>query len=516
MEEKYPIGIQSFEEIRTGGYLYVDKTELVYSLVNRGKYYFLSRPRRFGKSLLLSTIKAYLEGRKELFKGLAIETLEKDWNYYPVILLTLAGYNPDRVNNLEEILSDNMRRLEEKYDTKCYSDNLSLRFGNIIRAAYKKTGRKVGILVDEYDAPMVAHLGETQKHEEVRNLLKSIYANLKDMDEYIKFGMLTGVSKFTKMTIFSGLNNLNDISLRQEFATICGITENELRSNFKAGISALAAALGCDREGALTELKSNYDGYHFTQNCPDLYNPFSLLNALENKMIEMYWFKTGTPTFLINVIRKSGKFLPRIFSSEVENSEISDIDSFNNSPVALMFQTGYLTIKGYDSFDRTYTLGIPNREVMEGLSKGLLTAYMDSDIDDTMSDLRKIRRAFMNGDPNRAMEIIKSFLAAIPYELANGKDEVYFENNLYLLFNLIGIRTYAEYHTSRGRIDLLLEMPKYIYIIELKLDGSAEMALAQIEERGYFEGFVKDNRKIVKIGVNFSRSARNIDSWKIS
>lgn len=514
---KYPIGIQNFSGIRKGGYIYVDKTALIFKLVNEGKYYFLARPRRFGKSLLLTTLQAYFEGRKDLFEGLHISKLQKEWQPSPVLLLSMSRYDRSSSNRLEAILDFYFQEWEKKYGIDTPSSNYSARLANVILAAYEKTGQRVAILIDEYDAPLVAHLGDNDNHNRIRDFLKSIYANLKDMDQYIRFAILTGVSRFSRTNVFSGLNNLNDITLDERYNEICGITDMELESYFKTGITQLAVKLGKDYKGALAELKANYNGYHFSENSADIYNPFSLLNALSKSKLEMFWFRTGTPTFLIETIHNTDKFLPKYFSNEVDEKMLADIDTYQKSPVALMFQTGYLTIKGFDIEERLYRLGIPNREVKEGLSQGLLLAYMDSsDIENTMHSLTQMRRAFRQGQPEEAMERIKAFLAGIPYELAKGRDEIYFENNLYLLFNLIGIRTHAEYHTSRGRIDLLLEMPDYIYIIELKLDGTPQEALAQMEEKGYAEQFATDNRVIFKIGINFSRKTRNIDSWIIN
>lgn len=510
---KYPIGIQTFEKIIEGGYSYVDKTELVYKLTNSGNYFFLSRPRRFGKSLLLSTIQAYFEGRKELFKGLDLESLETEWCKYPVLLLSLSSYSANDKVALESIFDTYFTKWEGQYEIKEKAATLSMRFHNIIQAAHDRTGDNVVILIDEYDAPMLAHLEEPDRHEQVRNLLKSIYVNIKDMDAYIRFAMLTGVSRFSRMTIFSGLNNLNDISLDPAYSEICGITQKELESNFQDGITRLAHALDLDYEGALNELKLNYDGYHFTEYSPDIYNPFSIINALSKSKIDAYWFSSGTPTFLVNTLQNSGSFLPEMFTEEVQSSTLSDIEIYKRDPIGLLFQTGYLTIKSYDKQERAYTLGIPNREVREGLSKALLAELMGTGREPSFRSLSAMRRAFREGDVDEALSRVQEFLAGIPYELANNKPEIYFENNMYLLFNLIGIDTYVEWRTARGRADVVLEMPRYIYVMELKLDGTAQEALNQIEEKGYARQFAHDGRRVVKIGINFSRETRNIDTW---
>lgn len=315
---KYPIGIQSFDKIRTGNYAYVDKTALVYKLANEHDYVFLSRPRRFGKSLLLSTLQAYFEGRSNLFKGLAIEKLETEWLSYPVIFLSLSGYNPNQEGNLEAVLNTNFKKYEQEYNIQEIEQDFYSRFHDIILAAYKNTGQKVVILIDEYDAPLVAHLDEIEKQEEMRNLLKSIYANLKDMDQYIKFGMLTGVSRFSKVTIFSGINNLKDISMLPQYSEICGITEQELKDNFKIGIELLANSLECNSESAVAALKENYDGYHFTRKSVDIFNPFSLINALSDSHISAFWFSSGTPTFLIKQIQRNPGLLNETFNADAD------------------------------------------------------------------------------------------------------------------------------------------------------------------------------------------------------
>lgn len=512
---KYPVGIQTFSEIRNEGYIYIDKTAMIYQLVTSGKYIFLSRPRRFGKSLLLSTIQAYFEGRRDLFKGLDVDKLENQWNRYPVISISLAQYNPSQ-RNLESVLYNQIEHYEKIYGKLRNNPDLGVRFGNLIQTAYEQTGQKAVILIDEYDAPMVAHLGEEKRHAEVRNLLKSVYSNLKDQDAYIKFAMLTGVSKFSKMSIFSGLNNLKDISMLPSYSTICGITEQELRSGFTQGISQLGQALNLDYEGALHELKNNYDGYHFTRDCPDLYNPFSLLNSLQDSMIEPYWFRTASPTFLVKRLAKERGSLASLLNDTVSSYSIDDIESYGVSPLALLFQTGYLTIKGYDPRRKRYRLGIPNKEVESGLFTELLsyTAELDKNkIDARMWD---IRDAFNNGNPELGLNIIKSVFAAVPPSLSNGMPEIYYENNLYMLFMLVGLDARAEWWTSNGRIDMLLEVPDYIYVMELKLDGTPEQALEQIERKEYALQWKYDGREVYKIGINYSKATRNIDRWIIT
>lgn len=510
---RYPIGIQSFESLRKLSYLYVDKTDLIYNLVTTSKYVFMSRPRRFGKSLLLSTIQAYFEGKKELFEGLAIERMESEWQVHPVLKLSLATYNPANDGNLEEILSNQFREWEEKYDVAAETSDLSVRFGNIIRRAHEKTGQQVVILVDEYDNPLLETMHLPERSEAHRLLLKSIYVNIKDFDQYIRFAMLTGVSRFSKMTIFSGLNNLEDISMDRAYASICGVTEAELTTYFKEGIDNIAKSYGIDHDGASNLLKANYDGYHFTKGCPDIYNPFSLLNAFKKREIGSYWFQSGTPEFLIRQIQKSGSFLPEMFNETVEESVLSDTDIFETTPYALLYQTGYLTIKGYEEPD-LYHLGIPNLEVRRGLFNNLARYYFNEQPTAISRSVRDVRRMLEGRDIDGAMECLRTFMAGIPYELSDKATELHYENNLFIIFMLIGVDARPEWHTSAGRIDLLLRMRNYIYVIELKRDGTPAEALAQIREKDYARQFSGDPRPVVSLGITFSTATRNITAWQ--
>ena len=510
---RYPIGVQSFESLRELSYIYIDKTDLIYNLVHSGKCYFLSRPRRFGKSLLLSTIQAYFEGKKELFKGLAIEQLETEWQPHVVLTLSLAKYNSSIEGSLEEILNNQFLIWEQQYDVKIKSTNLASRFENIIRAAYLASGKPVVILVDEYDHPLIETMHDPERSEAHRLLLKSIYVNIKDLDQYIRFTMLTGVSRFSKMTIFSGLNNLQDISLNREYAAICGITDREITDNFRHGIERLAQEYDTDRDGALALLKANYDGYHFAKTSPDIYNPFSLLWALNDAEIGAYWFQSGTPEFLIRQIRKSGSFLPDMFDETVEVRTLSSNDISNTKPTALLYQTGYLTIKGYENPD-LFHLGIPNLEVRKGLFQNLSDCYVDKDGDRVARNVRDVRKLLETRRIDEAMECLRTFMAGIPYEFADKATELHYENNLFIIFILIGVDARPEWHTSDGRIDLLLSMRNYIYIIELKRDGTPEEALAQIEKKDYARQFAGDPRPVIKLGITFSTSTRNITAWK--
>ena len=486
---RYPIGIQSFEKLRELSYLYVDKTELIYDLVHNSNCVFLSRPRRFGKSLLLSTIQAYFEGKRELFKGLAMERLETGWPVHPVLMLSLATYRADNGGNLEEVLDTQFSHWEELYDVKGGTTDLSMRFRKIIMAAYERTGQSVVILIDEYDHPLIETMHDPVRSEAHRLLLKSVYVNIKDLDRYIRFTMLTGVSRFSKMTIFSGLNNLNDISLNYRYAAICGITESELRENFRQGIKELAVIRKKDFEGAVALLKANYDGYHFTAGCPDIYNPFSVLCALNESRIGAYWFQSATPEFLVRHIRDGGNFLPEMFDETVDAGILSESDISETAPTALLYQTGYLTIKGFEEPD-LYRLGIPNLEVREGLFKNLARYYFEPETDsDHDTTVREVRKLLEERRVDEAMERLRTFMAGIPYEFAENAVELHYENNLFIIFVLVGVDARPEWHTSQGRIDLLLRMRNYIYVIELKRDGTPEEALEQIREKDYTRQF---------------------------
>ena len=510
---RYPIGIQSFEKLRELSYLYVDKTELIYNLVHSSNCVFLSRPRRFGKSLLLSTIQAYFEGKRELFRGLAMERLETEWPVHPVLMLSLATYRADNRGNLEDILDVQFSEWEKLYDVRPETADLSMRFRKIIMAAYERTGQPVVILVDEYDHPLIETMHDEERLEAHRLLLKSVYVNIKDLDRYIRFTMLTGVSRFSKMTIFSGLNNLQDISLNYRYAPICGITESELRDNFRQGIEELARMRRTDPEGAVALLKTNYDGYHFTAECPDIYNPFSVLCAFSEGRIGAYWFQSGTPEFLVRHIRAGNNFLPDMFDETVEERTLSSNDLFKAKPTALLYQTGYLTIKGYEEPER-YRLGIPNLEVRKGLFEDLASIYFEKDYEAIYNYVYDVRKLLEERRVDEAMERLRTFMAGIPYEFAENAVELHYENNLFIIFVLVGVDARPKWHTSQGRIDLLLRMRNYIYVIELKRDGTPEEALEQIREKDYSRQFMGDPRPVVELGVTFSTKTRNITAWK--
>lgn len=515
MSQKYPIGIESFSEIIEGGYAYVDKTEVIYRLTQSGKYFFLSRPRRFGKSLMLSTLQAYFEGRKPLFTGLWLGDAEGvDWTPRPVLRLNFVNTKPT-VEGLNNIIDGQLLDWEREYGIIRDNDDFGRRFYKIIEAAKLSTGHNVVVLVDEYDKVLVNTLHNPELHEEMKSTLKPVFAVLKGADQYIEFALLTGVSRFSKLSIFSDLNNLKDISFDDRYSTICGITEQEVRQYFQPGVEKFAIEKNTDFDGMMQILKENYDGYHFSTNCPDIYNPFSLINALDDCKISHKWFETGTPTFLVKMMQESDTDIREILTTEADSTSLSSSESSFTNLTALLFQTGYLTLKAYNEEDREYTLGIPNREVAEGLFKCLLPTFSGQGHDPSMRSMRQIRNAIRAGEPEEMLVCLQTFMSRIPYTLSKGRAESYFQNNLYIIFSLLGFAVESEYATARGRIDILLKTPDYIYVMELKLNGTPEEALRQIEDSGYCDQWANDPRRLFRIGINFSKRKRNIDRWII-
>lgn len=512
---KYPIGEQDFQSIREKNKVYVDKTRIIFDLSHHSKYIFLSRPRRFGKSLLLSTLKAYFEGRKELFKGLAIEDIEKEWRVHPVLHLSLSSTNTSLKGSLGTILEEQFSVWENLYGITEILPDFSARFRRIIREATEQTGEKIVILIDEYDNPLIDTLHRDEIHESNKELLKSIYSNLKDMDEYIRFAMLTGVSRFSRAGIFSGLNNLNDISFDNRYSAICGFTEDEIKKFLWPGVEELALRYNETPEGALALLKREYDGYHFSEELIDIYNPFSLLNALDFHRIENYWVQSGTPEFLARHLELSEDAFSELFNEEADTTDLMSEDTVFNSPVALLYQTGYLTIKSFDLKKNLYKLGIPNKEVREGLFSYLLSDSLQKDRRKAIRETEKLRELLESGKPEEFLERMKTVMAGIPYRLTSKAPEIYFENNLYVMLQLMGLEVKAEEETSFGRIDLTVKTKKYIYIIEIKADKSAGEALRQIEEKEYALKYTGEGRKIFCIGISFSSKKRNIEEYKI-
>lgn len=509
---KYPIGIQNFEKIREGGYLYIDKTDLIYDLVKNGVYYFLSRPRRFGKSLLISTLETYFSGNREMFEGLKIAELETEWVEYPVLHLDLNTERYVTPKDLENKLDLFLKQCEALYGKNPDEYSLATRFEGVIRRAAEKAGRNTVILVDEYDKPMLQAIGNDELQDEYRSTLKAFYGALKSMDRYIRFALLTGVTKFGKVSVFSDLNNLRDISMLKAYERICGITEEELHSVFHEGIRELGAANDITEEETKAKLKEMYDGYHFNEECVDIYNPFSILNTFANKRFGSYWFETGTPTYLVELLKKDKSSIEDLEGIEIDRMMLESIDTTSTNPIPVIYQSGYLTIKDYDRRFNTYVLGYPNREVEEGFMNFLLPFYATLKNNNSGFEIKKIVRDIESGNTDAFMKRLTTFFADTPYELARDL-ELHYQNVMFILFKLMGFYTQAEYHTSEGRIDMVVKTQDYIYVMEFKLDGTAEEAIRQIESKNYALPFECDGRKLVKIGVNFSNEKRNIERW---
>lgn len=511
---KYPIGIQDFDKIINEGYTYVDKTELIYKLVHEGSYYFLSRPRRFGKSLLMSTLDAYFSGKRELFHGLAIDKLKKEWTVYPVLHLDLNTGKYDTKDSLFHVLDDFLCKLEATYGTFPSEKALELRFMGIIERIYHKTGKPVVILVDEYDKPLLQYINNKELQDDFRATLKAFYSALKTQDRYIRFALLTGVTKFGKVSVFSDLNNLTDISMDESYDTLCGITEEEMHRYFEESIQKLADRYKISYEETCARLKKRYDGYHFVEYGTGVYNPFSLLSTFRASKFGSYWFETGTPTFLVQLLQRENFYLPDLTQQQVSADMLNSIDAMDRNPIPVIYQSGYLTIKDYDEEFKVYTLGFPNEEVEEGFANYLLPYYAHTGSEGAPMYVRNFVLALRNGKPEEFMKRMQVLFADTDYKIV-GNAELYFQNAFYIVTKLLGFYTEVERTISDGRIDMIVKTKDYIYIFEFKYDQSADTALQQIEDKGYAKPFATDGRKIVKIGVNFSREHRCIDEWKI-
>ena len=509
----YPVGVQNFEKIRKEGYVYVDKTALIHRLVKLGTYYFLSRPRRFGKSLLISTLEAYFSGKKHLFEGLAIEDLETEWNEYPILHFDLNAKKFDAVEDLYELVGRQLERYELQYETVAVDQSLDGRFYNLVMSIADKTHKRVVILVDEYDKPLLQTIGNSELQNTYREILKAFYGVMKSCDGQIHFGFLTGVTKFGKVSVFSDLNNLDDISMDPAYYEICGISENELNEYFDTEIGELAEVNELTKEQAYDRLRSEYDGYHFCENVSGIYNPFSVLSTLRKNRFGNYWFETGTPTYLVELLKKSDFQLDRIDGYKTGKDVLNGIDP--DSPVAMIYQSGYVTIKDYDSEFDLVTVGFPNKEVERGFLLFLLPFYTNLKKEDSNFFVSRAVQALKNGDAEVFMSYMKSLLAGYPYELIKDTENHY-QNVVYLTLKLMSVYLVdAEFRTSNGRIDLLVRTDKYIYVMEFKYDGSAQEAMDQIESKEYPLPFAMDSRTIVKVGVNFSGKTRNIENWII-
>ena len=511
---KYPIGVQGFAGLRKDGYVYIDKTKYLHQMVHDGKVYFLSRPRRFGKSLFLSTLQAYFEGKKELFEGTYIGEHEKEWTRYPVMKLDLNADDYTSADVLREKIHIYLRRWEQMYPTGCETSSIGNRFEEVIRKAYETTGHRVVILVDEYDKPLLQAIGKPDIQEAMRGVLKGFYGALKSMDEYIKFAFLTGVTKFGKVSVFSDLNNLNDISMDSRYHGICGITEEELTATFRESIATLAENNDMTYDECLAELRRRYDGYHFRPNTVGIYNPFSVLRTFGQQEFGSYWFATGTPTYLVSLLQRHEWNLQEMETAEVTEDILNSVDSENSNPIPVIYQSGYLTIKDYNKEFDEYTLGFPNKEVEEGFVKYLTPYYLSREKKRNVFDVRNFIKDVRNGDVEQFCKRLKVLFSDTPYELV--KDlENHYQNIVWVAFKMLGFYSQAEYHTSEGRIDLVVKAPGYTYVMEFKLDGTAEDALQQIKGKDYPLPFSLDDGTVFLIGMNFSHETRNIERYVI-
>ncbi len=462
--------------------------------------------------MLISTLEAYFQGRKELFKGLAIDNLEKEWIQYPIFHIDLNIAKYDSLHDLESILDNALTKWEFIYGKGASETTFALRFAGVIERAYLQTGQRAVILVDEYDKPMLQAIDNEELQEKFRNLLKPFYGVMKTMDGAIKFGMLIGVTKFGKVSVFSDLNNLDDISMWDEYVDICGISQQELYDNLDPELHEFADAQGMTYEELCAELRERYDGYHFVEDSIGIYNPFSLLNAFKRKKFGSYWFETGTPTYLVKLLKKHHYDLERMAHEETSADVLNSIDASSSDPIPVIYQSGYLTIKDYDPEFGIYRLGFPNREVEEGFIRFLLPYYTHYSAVQSPFEIKKFVQEVNEGDYDAFFRRLQSFFADTPYELARDL-ELHYQNVLFIVFKLVGFYVKAEYHTSEGRVDLVLQTDKFIYVMEFKLNGTAEEALQQINEKHYALPFASDPRKLFKIGVNFSKKTRNIEKW---
>ena len=514
MRRKYPVGIESFYDIRTGGYVYVDKTKYIYDLVDSGMYYFLSRPRRFGKSLLLSTMEEYFSGNRELFKGLAIDELDSEWKSYPVLRLNLNG-SITTEGKLNAILDYHLRRWEKTYGLdQPSSGEIDIRFSSCIEAAYKQTGQKVVVLVDEYEQPITDTLDNPELNQKHRDILRGVYGCLKPLNRYLKFVFMTGVSKIGKLSVFSSLNNIQDISFRNDYCDICGISESELDEYFREDIDMLAAKHHIESQALKSQLRELYDGYHFSKESVGVYNPFSLLYTFDSRELGHYWFASGTPTLLVNLIHDYSLSLESVFDGYVATQhELDYIDSIRQSPIALMYQTGYLTIQSYDRASDSYTLGFPNREVEEGFMLFLKQYYWPRTYDRSLPfEATRFVSDLNSGNISEFIERLSSFLSSCPYDIVLDREK-HFQNVLFILCRLCGLSVHAEYRTSSGRIDMLIETASHRYVFEFKIDQSAQVAMDQIRSKEYALPFAGDDKKTTLIGINLSTKTRTIDDY---
>ncbi|MBR4897314.1 MAG: ATP-binding protein [Prevotella sp.] len=514
--KQLPTGIQTFEIIREGNYLYIDKTDLVYRMAHDNRYVFMSRPRRFGKSLLCSTLKSYFEGRRDLFEGLAMEQLETEWRKHPVLLISLASMKAGTEKEFNEKIDVQLSRYEELYGVEKTKDIPGARLQQLIeQAPAKMDGERTVVIIDEYDAPLLATLHEPEKLKEMRTTVRSLFSCLKDCDPYLRFVFITGITKFSQVSIFSELNNLDKITMMPRYSTICGITQEELETQMMPHVENLAADLNITVEEALLRLKRNYDGYHFADDLKDIYNPYSLLQALKWSRIQDYWFDTGTPSSLVNMLLKFGADI-----MDFDDGRLCEAHEFDaptekmTTPMPFFYQSGYLTIKDYDADMETYTLRYPNREVRNGMINALIPYYIEGDTIHAKNIVADVYRAIRRNDLEEALQTLKAYLASVPYA-ENASSEGHYQTMLYVVFSLLGRYVQQEVRTAKGRIDMVLTTATDIYVIELKIDRPAQEALDQIDTKGYLLPYTLDGRCLHKVGISFSTETRTLSEWKI-
>ena len=513
--KRLPVGIQTYEKIVEGEYLYVDKTKYIWNMVHLGSYVFLSRPRRFGKSLLISTLQAYFEGRRELFKDTYIGSVEKEWTEYPVLRFDMSmGKHMER-EQLERYIGNRLAEYESRYGILNPATDNNDRFTELIQAAYRQTGKKVVILIDEYDAPLLDVVHEETKLPILRNVMRNFYSPLKDSDPYLQFVFLTGITKFSQLSIFSELNNLTNISMNEAFSGICGITKDEVLTQMQDYIEALGEKNGWTYEATTDILTKQYDGYHFTWPSPDIFNPFSLLQAFNMKKVDNYWFASGTPTYLIEMLRKFDTLPSDISAMETQSSEFDAPTEGMVSIIPLLYQSGYVTIKDCEPDADLYTLGIPNMEVRIGLMKSLLPLYTTTMAGRGMTLAAKMSLALRKDDLDVALELLQAYLLTVPY-CDNANSEGHYQQMLYIIFSLLGQLNGldVEVHTPTGRVDMVMTTPKTLYLFELKLNKSAEVAMKQINLKDYAKKFALCGLPIVKVGISFDPEKRTIGEWQ--
>lgn len=522
-DRKYPIGIQTFSEIIRGGYIYVDKTDLVWQLVHYPKFIFLSRPRRFGKSLLSTTLEAYFSGEKELFAGLKIMAYEKDWQQYPVMRFDLSGAKHMSVENIQKELERLLEPFESSYGRNMNETTPGMRFAGVVERAFAKTGKQVVVIIDEYDAPLLDVLHNNEQLQQVREVMQEFYQRLKMLEPKLRFCFITGITKFSQLSIFSTINNITNVTMDAKFGCICGITEQELNSVLQDDVAQLAIAYETTAEEMHQKLKVRYDGYQFSEKSEEIYNPYSLMKAFQQQKVANYWFESGTPSFLIRQLQHFKTDIMSLDRLEAPSSAFDQPTENMEDALPLLYQSGYLTIKDYDRESEMYTLGIPNQEVRIGYTQGLLPAYSGLTSSNVQTGFAlKFWRALKKNNINQALLDMQSYLAGIPYVEGFKKKledaatvEGFYEYTLYLIFSMLNVYVRTQVKVSGGRTDVVVFMPDVIYVMELKVNGTAQEALNQIRDKGYALPYLSDGRQVQAVGISFDIKKRNIAEWKV-